>query len=86
VVEEEIISRDKQMAETLMMYLRFTEGIPLAYFQDRFGVSVEEVYPRTLQKLFHLKLIERVNGYLRLTQEGLYVANEVFIEFLDPEL
>lgn len=86
VAEEEIINRDKQMAETLMMHLRLTEGIPLAYFRNRFGVSVEEAYPQALQKLLHLKLIERVNGYLRLTREGLYVANEVFMEFLDSEL
>jgi oxygen-independent coproporphyrinogen-3 oxidase len=86
VVEEEKITPGKQMVETLMMHLRLIEGISLDYFQNRFGISVTDIYPRTLEKLSQLRLLEIVDGRLRLTREGLYLANEVFMEFLEPEV
>jgi len=86
VEEEEKVSLPMQMAETLMMHLRLREGMPLEYFQSRFGVPVEAVYKLTLEKLSRLKLVEIAEGHLRLTREGLYLANEVFMEFLDQEV
>lgn len=83
VEEEEQITQEKQMVETLIMHLRLLEGIPLDYFQNRFGVSLEEVYRPTLEKLLHFQFIEIANNHLRLTREGLYLANEVFMEFMD---
>lgn len=82
LAQEETIDLDLEMGETMMQGLRLRQGINLAEFQQRFGLSLGEAYPVQLTKLKNLGLLVEEKSFLRLTQQGLYLANQVFADFL----
>ena len=67
--------------ETLLVGLRKTEGIQLEAYKKRFKIDVFEVYPQ-LNKYIDLKLLEVIDGYLRFTNEGIYLSNQVFVDII----
>lgn len=71
-----------EKAETLMLALRKREGLSLAAYQCRFGEAVETEFGDACQKWIDLGLIERSGTHLRLTERGLFLANEVFVELI----
>ncbi|MEW8959776.1 MAG: radical SAM family heme chaperone HemW [Moorella sp. (in: firmicutes)] len=80
--EMEILTPRQMMAETMFMGLRLIEGVDLEDFQRRFGVDAREVYGRELEGLHRTGLLEEREGRLKLTEKGLTLANEVFIQFI----
>jgi oxygen-independent coproporphyrinogen-3 oxidase len=70
------------MAETAILGLRLAEGLSLAAFRRRFGVSLPSVYGPAVAELTVLGLLERSNGRLRLTSKGRLLGNEAFVRFL----
>lgn len=79
---EERLDERTQMAETMFMGLRLRRGVDPAAFQRRFGRAAEEVWAREIRRLTADGLLERADGYLRLTEKGLPVANNVFAAFV----
>ncbi|HEX5840055.1 MAG TPA: radical SAM family heme chaperone HemW [Anaerolineales bacterium] len=75
-------------SEYMMTGLRLTrEGVSDAEFQARFGRSMLEAYPREIDELMKLGLIENSTrpGFpagLRLTQRGRLLGNQVFLRFV----
>lgn len=82
VAESETLTLRLQMAETMFMGMRLMAGINLAAFQMRFGLDALTVYASELDWLLSRKLVEIQAGHLKLTERGLPLANEVFIQFL----
>ncbi len=82
VAEREKLTRETMMAETVFLGLRLIQGLDLNVFAGRFGQTVEEVFPEQLSRLLRLNLIEINGRFLRLTRQGLPVANQVFAEFV----
>jgi oxygen-independent coproporphyrinogen-3 oxidase len=82
VAEEEKLVGRAEMAETLILGLRMIEGVSLSRFQERFGVKAEGVFEREIEKMHAEGLLEVSNDHLRLTDKGIRLANEVFVEFL----
>lgn len=80
--EEEFQDTKTSMSEFVFMGLRMLEGIELARFQAYFHKRLEDVFPRALEKCLRWGLIQIDKGHLRLTDEGLYLGNLVFQEFL----
>jgi len=83
----EKIDRDTEMAEHMLLGLRLTcEGVSARRFVDRFGVSLEEQYGAAIKqglKQDLLAWIETSDGmYLRLTQAGRFLANQVIVQFM----
>lgn len=78
----EILSKQDQMAEFMFMGLRLTEGIAQTRFAERFGKEMDQVYGAQIQKLRQAGLLEETGGFLRLTERGVDVSNQVFLEFL----
>ncbi len=60
------------------------EGISLQDFSNRYGVSVQEVFPAQLKRLLHEGLIEYGDSgnRLRLTKKGCLFGNRVFSAFI----
>jgi len=82
---EEPISRELEMAETMMLGLRLVQtGVERASFQQRFGIDVTEAYPQEISSLLAARLIELTPTRVRLTPRALLIGNEVFAAFL-PE-
>lgn len=82
----EKIDRELEIAETLMMGLRLSDGIKISDFEDRFGITPEEIYKDTITELLSNKLIERNQTSIKLTHRGRLLGNEVFSRFLEPLL
>ena len=82
VVEEEAISRELEMAETVMLGLRLTAGVDLADFERRYGQSLERVFAERLRDVRAAGLVETAVGRLRLTERGMLLGNEVFAALL----
>jgi len=82
VAEKEKLTLRLQMAETMFMGLRLMEGINLRAFRERFGVDARAIYAPELRWLTRMGLVEMQAGHLKLTEKGLPLANEVFMQFI----
>ena len=83
-MDREEISRALEMAETAILGLRLVDGLDLASFGRRFGVSFDTVFAQRLAPLGEYGLVARAGDRIRLTERGLLLGNEVF-ERLLPE-
>jgi oxygen-independent coproporphyrinogen-3 oxidase len=79
----QVVSREAELAETMMMGLRLVqEGVQNERFQERFGCSLDEAYHAPIQKLVQQGLLEWACTCLRLTKAGRLLGNRVFVEFI----
>ena len=67
-----------EITETILMNLRLLEGMNLADFEKRFGTSFVSLYEDQLEDLISKGLAEIKSGFLRMTEKGLYLGNEIF--------
>ena len=81
VYDSESIDNKLEMAETMMLGLRLMKGIKDQDFVDRFAVSFFDVYQDEVRDLETMGLLEYSSGYIRLTERGRLLANEVFLRF-----
>lgn len=77
VAEEERLEGKARLGERVMLGLRLVQGMDLS-------PEIVEVFHPKLEKLVRLGLVERAPGRARLTKPGLFVANQVFQEFVRP--
>jgi len=73
-------------ADVAILGLRLLEGIDEAEFASRFGATLEEAFGAALQRHLGLGLLERSDGRVRLSERGLLLSNEVFIDLLPDEV
>jgi coproporphyrinogen III oxidase-like Fe-S oxidoreductase len=84
------------MGEYMLNNLRLlSEGVSETDFKSRFGRELMEIYPKEINELIELKLLERIpvanSNYatrntqyaIRLTPSARLLANQVFIRFVD---
>lgn len=72
-------------ADAMILGLRLLEGVSTAEFAARFGMTPEQAFPEAIVRHEGFGLIERAEGRLRLTERGLLLANEIFIDLLPDE-
>ena len=75
---------DTLRADAAILGLRLLEGIDEAEFRSKFGVTLDDAFGSALQRHLGLGLLERGDGRVRLSERGLLLSNEVFIDLL-PE-
>nr|WP_265459189.1 radical SAM family heme chaperone HemW [Enterococcus sp. HY326] len=80
--EEEKLSRTNQMEEEMFLGLRKRQGISPAHFAEKFQVSLDSVYGLVIEELIQENLLMQREDYLALTEEGLFLGNDVFERFL----
>ncbi len=77
------VTREAEIAETIMMGLRLTkEGIQRTAFQTRFEVDMLELHRPTIEKFVNYGLLEVTPNLIRLTQAGRLVSNAVIREMI----
>ncbi|WP_422048522.1 radical SAM family heme chaperone HemW [Shimia sp.] len=76
---DEVISRDGQAAEFLLMGLRLSEGIDLARYEALSGHALEG--PR-VDHMVEIGMIEKTARHLRVLPQGRMVLNSVLSELL----
>ena len=79
---EEKLSEEDKMREVPFLRLRTTEGILLDEFKKAFGVEFEDVFGKAVKNNIEKGLLERKERTLRLTRNGLDIANIVIEDFL----
>ncbi len=80
----EAIDQRLEMAETMMLGLRLSEGVSRGAFRRRFGVGLVETYGPQIDELLGLELLAWQEDRLVLTPKGMLLGNEVFQRFLFP--
>jgi oxygen-independent coproporphyrinogen III oxidase len=81
--DPQIVTREDEIAETLMMTLRLTqEGLDRAAFRARFGVDVLALHGATLDKYAGYGLLEYDEARVRLTDKGRFLSNALFRELV----
>lgn len=79
----EKLSLRKRMAETVILNLRTKDGVVYQKFYNRFKVKIDEIFNQQINKLVDLGLLRKDNYKIQLTKKGLFIANNVFREFVD---
>lgn len=79
----EQLSVKEQMEEFMFLGLRKMEGVSISEFERAFGENVEECYGKQIRGLIEQGLLEKKDGRLMLTNQGIDVSNYVFREFLE---
>ncbi len=86
----EMIGRETEMAETMILGLRLLRGVAFKDFEEQFGEDARAKYAAQLVELERLGLIEierpdgleSIGSRVRLTPRGRLLSNEVFWRFL----
>lgn len=78
----EQLSAEDKAREAMMLALRMIEGLNLQAFASRFGRSAESLAGREIDKHLSAGLLETDGRSLRLTREGLLLADSVVVDFL----
>lgn len=80
--EEETLDKETRFRETVIMGLRMTKGVSLDALNKRFGIDPAVYYGTTLKLLMEQELVEMQQGWLRLTEPGLLLANTVMAQLV----
>ncbi len=76
----ETLTKDQARTEYMFLTLRQSAGITLKKFSLRFGAELLETYPHT-SNYVKRGLIEVDDGTLRLTRQGVLLADNIFASF-----
>lgn len=79
---EEVLSLEDEMSEFLILGLRKTRGISLSVFENQFGISVDDIYGKQIEKFMADGLLQREGDRLFFTDYGLDVSNLVLCTFV----
>lgn len=87
VVESEVLNREEQMKEFMILGLRMTrEGVFEKSFFERFGVEMTVKFDKEIERLLSFDLMrwqgEPGNRQLLLTRKGIMLGNQVFRAFV----
>ncbi|RKQ37837.1 radical SAM family heme chaperone HemW [Oceanobacillus halophilus] len=82
ILQTEEISLRENIEEELFLGLRRIQGINKQSFKDKFGFSMETLYKNELEELEEQQLLYEKKGSIRLTDNGLLLANKVFEKFM----
>lgn len=72
----------REMDETMMVGMRLLEGVAAEEFERRYGLTFWEVYPQEIERLLERGLVEHKQGFLRVSERGLFLENMVSGAFL----
>lgn len=72
----------EKMEEEMFLGLRMNKGVNRKTFENKFNVSLNEVFGQTINQLKNNQLLKENNYYISLTERGKVIGNEVFEAFL----
>ena len=75
--------QNERINEYVMLRFRLCEGLDVAAFESRFGISFEETYGKKLTPFLSAGLVRREGGRYFLSREGMLVSNTILSEILD---
>jgi oxygen-independent coproporphyrinogen-3 oxidase len=81
-VDRRELARDTQLEEALFTGLRLSDGLDLARIGARYEVDVWARYGSALQPFLDAGLVVHAPPKLRLSREGMLLANEILAVFV----
>jgi oxygen-independent coproporphyrinogen III oxidase len=78
----EAISPERARADATMLGLRLMHGIHLNSFNARYGGDFVHQHRTAIQRMRAVELLEHEGGYIRLSERGYLLANQVWQEFI----
>ena len=82
VIEEETLEPDASFRETVTMGLRMNRGVSVEMLTNRYGISLENYYGKTVQQLIEDGMLEKNSAFLRLSDKGSPFANRIMAELV----
>ena len=82
VTERRVLSSSDRLEEALFTGLRLTEGLDIEAAGARYGTDVWDRYGRALEPFLQERWLVREGPLLRLTREGMLMANDVMAVFV----
>ncbi len=76
------LNRKDEMEEFMFLGLRCTKGVSKQIFKKRFGVEIESVYGKVLEKYKVQELLSEQGDRIYLSDKGIDVSNVVMAEFM----
>ncbi len=80
--EKNILSREEQIREFIMLRLRTSRGMSLKEYTEKTGKNLWREHSKLINVLHQNRLIRIRNGYLSLTKNGFLVSNAIIEKFL----
>lgn len=84
--EEEIetvsLTHEEEMFEQIMMSLRMCKGIDETIFQERYGVSIWDVFSQAIEEGLDANDLEYKKPYIACTTEGMFHLHDVLLRFM----
>jgi oxygen-independent coproporphyrinogen-3 oxidase len=79
--EETIQTKEMMIQDELIFGLRKISGVNIEALENKYDIKLFETYPN-LQEKIDIGLVEIDKGYLKLTKQGLFLGNQVFMVFI----
>lgn len=81
-LDRRLLGEKERLGDALFMGLRLAEGLDLVRIRYRYGVDVMDRYGAELRKFTDSGLLVESENRLRLTRQGMLLANEVMSTFV----
>jgi len=81
-VERRHLTADDRLGEAMFTALRLADGVEIAEVSRRYGVDVWEKFGRSLEPFLAIGFLRREGSRLRLTRDGMLMANEIMSVFV----
>ncbi|MPQ24555.1 radical SAM family heme chaperone HemW [Bacillus paralicheniformis] len=80
--EKHRVTKNEQIEEEMFLGLRKTAGVDKEHFFEKYGRTVDDLFPKVLRSLEETGLIVNTSKNVFLTHNGKLLGNEVFQAFL----
>lgn len=77
---EETLNEEELIEEKIMLSLRMADGLNIEEFGLRFGEKRAESLIRASKRQMEIGTLKEMEGYLRLTKEGVMVSDDVILD------
>ena len=85
VKEWQKLDKSAEMEETMILGLRMMQGVSICEFQNKYEVSIQQIYGDVVAKYTRMGLLKEENGRICLTENGISVSNVILSDFLFTE-
>lgn len=85
VLMHHLVPMSEQIEEELFLGLRTKKGVSISNFQNKYHMSLQQLYGKTIDDLISEKLAVIDGDNLHLTEHGEFIGNDVFEKFLLDE-
>ncbi|AWE06778.1 oxygen-independent coproporphyrinogen III oxidase [Lysinibacillus sp. 2017] len=82
LLQEHEVTKEEKIEEQMFLGLRKVEGVSYQSFENKFHEPMQSYFEEIIQELKNRKLLDVDELGIRLTRQGRFVGNEVFLRFL----